>query len=658
MSRTLAGATTGSRRQRLRVRSVARFALLALVLAVATLTVGAARSPAVGLSYSQEVLADTPAAYWRFGEAVATTAAVDQSGNGNTGTYLQAVTLGVPGALATDANTAARFDGGSGRMSVTDPASGILDFGTGDFSLEAWVKTSVNGERALISKRDATRYWQVTVTDDGSHIGQLRANIFDGSVTREVYSLHRVDDGSWHHVAVLFDRDSGIRFYVDGINSGFTLAPATGDLGNAAPLMVAKSSGYANLNGDVDEVAVYRTLLPVDRVRAHYYAALNDLTAPTVSLSTPADGSTTGTTPSFSGLGGTALGDLNAVTVNVYAGAAASGTPVQERAAGLAEDGSYSVDASPALAAGTYTAQTEQEDGRGNMGLSAARTFTVVEDAPPPPPPPPSDPVLVGAGDIASCGVSGQDEATASIIEGLPNASVFTTGDNAYPNGTPAEYQCYDASWGRFKSRTRPVPGGHDYLTPDAEGYYGYFGAAAGNPAEGWYSYDLGDWHIVALNTYCAEIPGGSCDNDAQEAWLRADLAANPGDCTMAYFHIPQFSSGNVHGSTESVRPLWEVLYEYGADLIVNGNEHLYERFAPQTPTGELDTTYGIPQITVGTGGYVLYGFTTPEPNSLARINDAHGVLKLVLHNGSFDWQFLPIPGATSTDSGTANCHG
>ena len=153
-------------------------------------------------------MADNPAGYWRLGEASGTTA-FDETGNGNPGTYLQAVTLGVPGALATELNSAARFDGGSGRISVNDPASGALDVDTGDFTIEAWVKTTLNGERVIVSKRDATRYWQVTVTDDGSHTGQLRMNLFDGVVTREVYNLHRVDDGAWHHIVILVDRDAG-----------------------------------------------------------------------------------------------------------------------------------------------------------------------------------------------------------------------------------------------------------------------------------------------------------------------------------------------------------------------------------------------------------------------------------------------------------------
>lgn len=176
----------------------------------------------------------------------------------------------------------------------------------------------------MIGKRDASsRYWQVTVTDDGSQSGRLRVNVSDGVVSRQVYGLVRVDNGVWHHIVVLFDRDSGIRFYTDGAPTGFVVAPMTGDhLANAGPLMVGKLSGYANFKGDVDEVAVYRGLLSQERIQAHYYASFSDITAPTVSLITPADGSSTGdTTPTLAGSAGTALGDSTTVTVKVYAGA-------------------------------------------------------------------------------------------------------------------------------------------------------------------------------------------------------------------------------------------------------------------------------------------------------------------------------------------------
>jgi hypothetical protein len=633
-----------------------RYAVAAATLAALVMGTGAL---ATGDGYRDAVVADGPAGYWRLGETIGTTAA-DATANANAGTYLNGVVLGVPGALASDADAAARFDGGNDLVSVGDPASGVLDFGTGDFSVEAWFATTTNNESSIFGKKSLEPHWQVTVTDDPNHAGQVRASFFDGTTSRLAYSSMRVDDGAWHHLVVVYDRDTAIRIYVDGVSAGSAAGATPTDVSNAAPFQIGKTSGYAYFKGDIDEVAVYPVALTPDRIYAHYAASGRDTTSPVVTLTAPANGSAgNDATPMFAGAGGTALGDSSTITVDVFAGGAAGGTPVETLTATRAADGSYSAEATIALADGTYTAQAKQEDSGGNTGLSSANTFTIDADAPPPPPPPVPDPVLVGAGDIASCGTSGQDEATASLLDALPAATVFTLGDNAYPDGTAADYQCYDASWGRHKARTRPSIGGHEYVTPGASGYFDYFGAAAGDPSKGWYSYDLGDWHIIVLNTYCSEIPDSDCDaGSPQEQWLRADLAAHQTDCTLAYGHNPLFSSGRVHGSNDGVRPLWEALYAYGADVIVNGHEHVYERFLPQTPGGALDTGFGITQFTVGTGGFMFYDWGQILPNSVARNNTAFGVLKLTLHSGSYDWEFLPVAGKTYTDSGAASCHG
>ncbi len=265
------------------------------------------------------------------------------------------------------------------------------------------------------------------------------------------------------------------------------------------------------------------------------------------------------------------------------------------------------------------------------------------------------DPVLVGAGDIASCSSEG-DEATAKLIDDLPTATVFTTGDNAYEDGTAGEFaKCYQPSWGRHKARTYPAPGNHDYHTPDASGYFGYFGAAAGDPDKGYYSYDVGDWHIVALNSMCEEV-GGCGDTSPMLTWLNEDLEANPGGCTLAYFHHPLFSSGP-HGNQAKMRPAWEALYAAGADVVVTGHDHLYERFAPQDSKGARDMTNGIRQFVVGTGGDERYPVENVKPNSEARIAESYGVLKLVLHSDSYDWQFVSAAGRAFTDSGTDECH-
>ena len=265
-------------------------------------------------------------------------------------------------------------------------------------------------------------------------------------------------------------------------------------------------------------------------------------------------------------------------------------------------------------------------------------------------PSPGGDPVLVGAGDIADCSNNG-DEVTAKLLDSI-SGTVFTTGDNVYPDGTSAEFaNCYDPSWGRHKSRTYPSPGNHDYHTADAAGYFEYFGSAAGEPGKGYYSYDLGAWHIVVLNSN-VPVKAGSL----QEQWLRADLAAHPAVCTLAYWHHPRFSSGIEHGSSKSMQPLWQALYDYGADVVLAGHEHNYERFAPQDPQGNPDPVRGIRQFVIGSGGRGHYPFGVPIANSEVRNNDAFGVLKLTLRPTSYSWEFIPELGKTFTDSGSAPC--
>ena len=266
------------------------------------------------------------------------------------------------------------------------------------------------------------------------------------------------------------------------------------------------------------------------------------------------------------------------------------------------------------------------------------------------------DPVFVGAGDITNCGRT-EDEATAQLLDGIPG-TVFTLGDNAYPDGTSAQFtDCYGPTWGRHKDRTRPAAGNHDYHVTGAAGYYTYFGSAASpldtnctSNCKGYYSYDLGAWHIIALNS---EISYGA--GSAQEQWLRADLAANQSTCTLAYWHKPRFSSGQ-HGNNTGSQAVWQALYDYGADVVLNGHDHLYERFAPQNPSAQSDPTRGIREFVVGTGGASLYSFPTIQPNSEVRENTTWGVLKLTLHATSYDWEFVPIAGQTFSDTGSSNC--
>ncbi len=261
---------------------------------------------------------------------------------------------------------------------------------------------------------------------------------------------------------------------------------------------------------------------------------------------------------------------------------------------------------------------------------------------------------LVGAGDIADCGSAG-DEATATLLDTIAG-TVFTAGDNAYDDGTPRQFErCYDPSWGRHRDRTRPAPGNHDYNTPAAAGYYGYFGPAAGDPSEGWYAFDLGAWRIYALNSNCAAI-GGCESGSAQERWLRSDLPANARACVLAYWHHPLFSSGE-HGNNPAVRPLFRALYDAGAELVIGGHDHSYERFAAQAPDGAADSDRGLVEIVVGTGGRSLRGFPSIRPNSLVRNADTHGVLRLDLGATGYAFEFVPAGGRSFTDAGSGVCH-
>ena len=266
---------------------------------------------------------------------------------------------------------------------------------------------------------------------------------------------------------------------------------------------------------------------------------------------------------------------------------------------------------------------------------------------------PAGDPVLLGVGDIASCWSSG-DEGVARLLDGL-GGTLGTSGDTAYDHGSAADFRgCFDPSWSRHLWRIKPAIGDHEYDTPGATGYWDYFGALAGPRSKGWYSYELGTWHVVVLNSNCDEV--GGCGPDSDEGkWLAADLSANAHTCTLAYFQHPLFSAGLVHGSEEEPRPLWDALYQYGTDVIYNGDEHTYQRFAPQTPDGVADPN-GIREFVVGTGGSGQYALGAPLPTTEVQHTGSYGVLRLVLHGGSYDWRFVAERGQSFSDSGSAAC--
>lgn len=278
-----------------------------------------------------------------------------------------------------------------------------------------------------------------------------------------------------------------------------------------------------------------------------------------------------------------------------------------------------------------------------------------------------ADPLIVAVGDIACppsdkgplheftlVEVCRQMETSelALQIDGL--AAVLTLGDNQYPTGALGDFQSsYDRSWGRLKSMTHPSIGNHEGL---GEGYYTYFGAAAGPREHGYYSFDIGAWHVIALNSN-SECRMVACDStSAQLAWLREDLATHPSLCTLAYWHHPRFSSGR-HQNNKVMSAIWEALYAAGVDLALSGHDHDYERFAPLDADGRVDALGGIRSFIVGTGGARHTEFGIIKNGSQVRNSDTFGVLKLILHPTSYEWEFVPEAGKTFTDKGKGRCH-
>jgi PKD repeat protein len=293
-------------------------------------------------------------------------------------------------------------------------------------------------------------------------------------------------------------------------------------------------------------------------------------------------------------------------------------------------------------AAGTYSAVITVTDAAGASG-AASMQVAIANDVTPPV-------VLAGAGDIADCGVQG-DEQTASLLDGI-DGTVFTLGDNVYENGTAAEYaNCYAPSWGRLRNRTRATIGNHEYATTTtASPTFAYFGAGIGVAGKGYYSYEVGSWHVIVLNSFI-DLSEGS----AQYNWLQSDLAASNAACTMAMWHHPLFSSGSEHGNDPESLPAWRLLYAAGAEIVLNGHDHDYERFARQSPDGVADPN-GIREFVVGTGGKSNSPFTLYKANSEVQIAGKFGVIKLTLTDGQYQWQFVQTDG-TIGDSGTESCH-
>lgn len=307
----------------------------------------------------------------------------------------------------------------------------------------------------------------------------------------------------------------------------------------------------------------------------------------------------------------------------------------------------------------TYTYRVRARDRAGNRSNVSRKLVATASSAV----------VVAAAGDIACDpgdsnyhGGTGTSTAcrqlyTSNILVNGDFDAVFALGDLQYNSGSLDDFnEVYDPTWGRVKSITYPVLGNHEYGQSNASGYFQYFGSRAGPAGKGWYSFDLGSWHIVALNSDCDQI-GGCGTGSTQETWLRNDLAAHPAACTIAMWHHGRYSSGH-DGDSTFMQPMWADLYRAGVEILLSGHSHDYERFAPQDDGGHLDNADGVRQFIVGTGGAFFTGLGTSfDDNSQAHQNTTYGVLQLTLRSGAYDWKFLPEAGKTYTDSGTTSCH-
>ena len=581
-------------------------------------------------------VADGAAGFWRLGDLRGTTAR-DSTATAD-GTFGGGFKLRHTGVY--DDDSSADFDGATGFVRVRTKAA--QDSATA-LSREAWVRPRVlpTGTATILRK-------------DGQYLLRLTAS---GGVIFRLWKDRRevelpspgglVTPHLWTHVAATYDGTT-MTVYVGGTARGTVSLPGPVDTSTSDLTLASSSGAYDWFSGELDEVAVYTRALTAKQVASRITdAGVARATAGPVVIDTPAPGMVADARPTFGGAAGAELGDASSVTLRIHRGATTRGTQVAVLRGRVRSAGVFSL-RSRALRTGTYTVTAEQTQS-GRVARSAPRTFRVNASAPP---------VLLAAGDIAGCDSTG-DEATARILD-RQRGMVAPLGDLVYEFAQPADFaNCYDPNWGRQRARTRPIPGDHDYaeLQTDAEPYFAYFGALAGDPKQGYYSYDLGTWHVIALNSVCSKA-GGCGPTSPQVHWLKRDLAAHPRRCTLAYWHDPRFSSGAVHGSSRSVIEFWRALYAAGAELVMNGNDHGYERFTPLTPDGRPRPGRGIRQFVVGTGGRSHYRFRTRILRA-SRVHDGStfGVLQLTLAPGRYSWRFLPVAGGTFRDAGSSPCH-
>ena len=602
-------------------------------------------------------------AYWAMDETSGSIAHDTGALPANDATTVAAPTW-VPGRIG----NALQFNGTT--QYATTPDSNDLDITTA-ITIAAWVKPekvgSSNIPQQLVQKAatGGTNGYEIGLTGATSTAPQKAYIRFNEASNGDAFrvtstTLYPTNGTTWIHIAGTWDGTT-IRFYYNGVAQGTPVAFAGPIAANTRALSLGGPATFdANrlFKGAMDDVRVYNRALSPAEIAALASPVVNGApNAPT--LNAPANGgSGIGTSPTLSV--GVSDPDANPLTVTFFGRPIASGNFAQIAQHTGIVSGTTDTATWASLGAGQqFEWYVTVGDG---IATTAGPTWTFTTTAS-------ADPVFVGAGDIASCAIT-EDTATGNVLAGI-QGNVFTVGDNVYDFGTAAEFtNCYATTpWGSpgIKNRTRPATGNHDWGTGGPEnldGYTGYFGAAA-TDADGksYYSYNIAssNWHIVVLDSECQLVPGGCAAGSAQELWLKADLAANSTKNVIAVWHKPRYSSGATNN--QALQPFWSDLYAAGADIVLDGHDHVYERFSPMKSGVALadppvaDPTYGIQQFTVGTGGEGHHSFATILSTSIVRNNTSFGIFKLTLHATTYDWVFLPIAGSTFTDAGSGSVH-
>jgi hypothetical protein len=570
-----------------------------------------------------------------------------------------ATLLGSPPFVAGRVGQALSLNGTTQYATVAD--ANHLDLTSG-LTMAAWIRPAgaAPATQDLIKKATlgGVDGYELSLSSAGTVFVRLNQAASADTFRVNSTTAYPLSNSAWMHVAATYDGTT-IRLYINGTLESSVGGPAA-IATNSLPLTLgAQSDASRFYSGLLDDVHLYSRALSAAEITALATpAGGNDAPAvPTVNA--PANGATgIGASPTLD----VGVSDPNndPLTVTFFGRPRASGNFVQI-AQNVGVTSASTTTTWPGRAAGQdFEWYATVSDGT-DTTTGPTWTFHTTPSA---------DPVFVGAGDIGSCDIT-TDTATGELIDGIDGA-IFTTGDNVYPNGTIADFtNCYATTpWGdtSVKSRTRPVPGNHDWgtgVTNNLDGYVAYYGSAATDAGgKSYYSYDIagGNWHVINLDSECQLVPGGCSAGSPQELWLKADLAANSTENVIAIWHKPRYSSGAT--DYDAVQPLWADLYAAGADIVLDGHDHIYERTAPMKSGAALadppiaDPTFGIRQFTVGTGGEGHHGLATPLPTSEVRNDTTFGVLKLTLHATTYDWAFLPIAGSSFSDSGTGTVHG